>query len=98
MQCQHVDQRIKPILVQHGEADQHQAAGEHVRDVEVEAVRHMPPETNSSSTPSRLSIKRGAQEVGHAEHAHLGDRHLEHAEQHAGAPEFHQVASSGPMA
>ncbi len=64
VQRQHVDQRIKPILVQHGETDQHQPAGEHVRDIEGEAVHHMPPETNSSSTPSRPSISAAPRKLG----------------------------------
>src|ERR1700738_200557 len=54
----HVEQRIKPVLVQHHEADQDQPAGERMRDVEVEAV-HLHQklrDTNRSSVPSKPSI------------------------------------------
>src|SRR5215469_2078734 len=64
MQRQHIDQSVQPVLVQHGEADQHQPTGEHVRHIEGEAVRHMPPETNSSRTPSRLSISAAPRKLG----------------------------------
>ena len=64
MQRQHVDQRIQPVLVQHHEAGQHQPAGQHVGDIEGETVRHMPPDTNSSSTPSRPSISAAPRKFG----------------------------------
>ena len=40
VQAQHVQQRGQPDLVQHHEADQHEPAGQHVRDVEGQAVDH----------------------------------------------------------
>ena len=64
VQRQHVEQRIQPILVQHHEADQHQASGQHMRDVEVQAEHHMPRETNSSSTPSKPSISAAPRKFG----------------------------------
>ena len=98
MQRQHVDERVEPVLVQHGETDQHQPAGQHMGNVEIEAVRHMPPDTNSSSTPSRLSISAAPRKFGHPEHAHLGDRHLEHAEQRAGHRQLDQPRRTRPNA
>src|SRR4051812_35380903 len=64
MDRQNVDQGIQPVLVQHGEAGQHQRARQHVRDIEAQTVCHMPPETNSSSTPSRLSISAAPRKLG----------------------------------
>src|SRR5260370_12008702 len=58
MQRKHIEQRIKPVLVQHHEADQHQPAGQRMRDVEGEAVQlHQKLlDTNSNSVPSSPSI------------------------------------------
>ena len=64
VQRQHVQQRVQPVLVQHHEADQHQAAGQHMRDVEGQAVHHIPCDTNSSSTPSNPSISAAPRKFG----------------------------------
>src|SRR5260221_3392789 len=58
MKRKNVEQRIKPVLVQHHEADQDEPARERMRDVEGEAV-HLHQkllDTNSSSVPSKPSI------------------------------------------
>ena len=47
--------------------------------------------TNSSSAPSRPSINARAEELGHAEHAHLGDAGLEHGEQDAADGELGDI-------
>ncbi len=53
-----VEQRVEPVLIELHEAHQHQRAGEHVSDIEREAVHgaHRLPDTNSSRMASRPSI------------------------------------------
>src|SRR3984957_9469526 len=66
MQCKHVEQRIKPVLVQHHEADQDKSAGQRVRDVEGEAV-HLHQkllDTKSRSVPSKPSISAAPRNCG----------------------------------
>src|SRR4029078_1583359 len=66
MQREHVEQRVKPILVQHHEADQNESAGKSTGDVEVEAV-HLHQkllETNKSSVPSRPCISAAPRNCG----------------------------------
>src|SRR5207302_7925111 len=66
MERKHVEQRIKPVLVQHHEADQDERACERMRDVEGEAV-HLHQkllDTNSSSVPSRPSISAAPRNCG----------------------------------
>ena len=91
LQGEHVEQRVKAVLVEQQEADQHQAAGEQMRDVEGEALHFRVLETNSSSAPRKPSIKRRADEIGHAEDAHLGDAGLEHAERDAGGRKLDEI-------
>ena len=66
MQRKDVEQRIKPVLVQHHEADQDEPACERMRDVEVEAV-HLHQklfDTNSRRVPSRPSIRAAPRNCG----------------------------------
>src|SRR3954451_20187754 len=66
MQRKDIEQRIEPVLVQHHETDQHEPAGQGMRDVEGEAV-HLHQkllDTNSSSVPSRPSISAAPRNCG----------------------------------
>src|SRR5258705_12955731 len=66
VECKDVEQRIKPVLVQHHEADQDEAAGQRMRDVEGEAV-HLHQkllETNNRSVPSRPSMSAAPRNCG----------------------------------
>ena len=66
MEREHVEQRIKPILVQHHEADQDQRACERMRDVKGEAV-HLHQkllDTNSNSVPSKPNISAAPRNCG----------------------------------
>ena len=56
LQREDVEQRIEAVLIEQHEADQHQAAGEKMRDVEGEALHFRVLETNSSSAPRKPSI------------------------------------------
>ena len=56
LQREDVEQRIKTVLIEQHEADQHQAAGEKMRDVEGETLHFRVLETNSSSAPRKPSI------------------------------------------
>src|ERR1700732_4536286 len=61
-----VEQRIKPVLIQHHEADQDQPAGEAMRDVEGETV-HLHQkllDTNKRSVPSNPSISAAPRNCG----------------------------------
>src|SRR5205085_9788700 len=61
-----VEQRIKPILVQHHETDEDQSTGQCMRDVEGEAV-HLHQkllDTNSSSVPSKASMSAAPRNCG----------------------------------
>src|SRR3954453_15645703 len=69
MQPEDMQQRGQPHLIQHHEADQHQPARQRMGNVEGQAVRrdnrhHIPLETNSSSTPSRPSIRAAPRKLG----------------------------------
>ena len=66
MKGKHVEQRIEPVLIQHHQADQHQPAGQRMRDVEGEAV-HLHQkllDTNRSRVPSRPSISAAPRNCG----------------------------------
>ena len=66
VQRKHVEQRIKPVLVQHHEADQDEPAGERMRDVEGEAV-HLHQklfDTNRRRVPSRPSMSAAPRNCG----------------------------------
>ncbi len=66
MEREYVEQRIEPVLIQHHQADQHQSAGQRVRNVEGEAV-HLHQkllETNSSRVPSRPSMNAAPRNCG----------------------------------
>ena len=81
MQREDVEQAEHAILVEEHEADEHHAAGEHVRDVEVERSHQKLRETKSSSVASRPSMSASTEKFGHAEDPHLGDRGLEQREE-----------------
>src|ERR1700674_5030439 len=66
VECKDIEQRIKPVLVQHHEADEDEATGQRMRDVEGEAV-HLHQkllDTNSSSVPSRPSMSAAPRNCG----------------------------------
>ena len=52
-----VEQRIEAGLIEQHEADQHQAAGQQMREVESEASHFSVLDTNSSSAPRKPSIR-----------------------------------------
>ena len=56
VQREHVEQPEHAVLVEQHEAHQHQAAGQHVRDVERRPAHQKLRDTNSSSVPSRPSM------------------------------------------
>src|SRR6185312_10755519 len=56
VQRQRVDQRQKPVLVEHHEADEDEATSQHVGDVQRDLRHHSPPDTNNNSVPSKPSI------------------------------------------
>ncbi len=64
MQREHVQEAVKPILVQKHQADQHQATGQQMRNVEGEAVHHKLRVTNSSSVPSSPNISAAPRNSG----------------------------------
>jgi hypothetical protein len=53
---EHVEQRIKPILVEFQEANQHQEAGEQMGDVEVDPGHQKLADTKRNSVASSPSI------------------------------------------
>ena len=57
----------------------------------VEAAHQRLRETNSSSVAEQAEHQRRAEEFRHAEHAHLGDRGLEHGEQEAADGELAEI-------
>src|SRR5690606_12764325 len=59
-----VEQAEHAVLVEQHEADQDQAAGEQVRDVEVERVHQRLRDTNSRSVASRPSIRAAPRNSG----------------------------------
>src|SRR5258706_4251739 len=66
VECKDVEQRIKSVLVQHHEADQDEAAGQRMRDVEGEAV-HLHQkllDTNRRSVPSKPSMSAAPRNCG----------------------------------
>ena len=71
---EHVQEGIEPVLIQHREADEHEPAGQEMREIEGEAVhvRSFARRTAGAS-PRRPEHQRRAEEFRHAEHAHLGD-------------------------
>src|SRR5258705_11374179 len=64
VECKDVEQRIKPVLVQHHEADQDEAACERVRDVEREAVHQRLLDTKRRSVPSRPNMRAAPRNCG----------------------------------
>ena len=56
LQSEDVEQRIKAVLIEQHEADQHQAAREQMGDVKREALHFRVLETNSRSAPRKPSI------------------------------------------
>ena len=61
-------------------------AGEHMRDVEGEACVITSPPRRKQQRAEQAEHQRDAEEVGHAENAHLGDRGLEQREQQRRRP------------
>ena len=57
LQREDVEQRVKAVLIEQHEADQHQAARQQMRDVEGEALHFRVLETNNSSAPRKPSIR-----------------------------------------
>ena len=64
MQGEDVEQREHAVLVEQHEAHQHHAAGEHVGDVEWRLVHQKLRDTNSSSVPSKPSIRAAPRNSG----------------------------------
>ncbi len=91
MQCEDIEQPEHAILIEQHEADQHQAAGQHVGHIEDEALHQKLRETNSSKRTKQAEHQRRAEELGHAEDAHLGDRGLEEHEQEAADRELAEI-------
>ena len=60
-------------------------------DVEGEAAHQRLRDTNSSSVAEQAEHQRRAEELRHAEHAHLGDRRLEHGQQDAADRELAEI-------
>ena len=56
LQREDVEQRIEAVLIEQHEADQHQAAGEKMRDVEGKTLHFRVLETNRRSAPRNPSI------------------------------------------
>ena len=56
MQREDVEQPEHAVLVEQHEADQHEAAGQHMGEIEDEPLHQKLRDTNSSSVPSRPSI------------------------------------------
>ena len=77
VQGERIEQAEHAILVEQHEADEHQAAGEQMRDIQSEAIHHTPRETKRSNGASRASMSAAPRKSGNAEDAHLGDRRLE---------------------
>ena len=56
MQGENVEETIEAILIKEDQTDQHQAAGQQMRDIEGEAVHQTLRVTNSNNVPSSPSI------------------------------------------
>ena len=88
VQPQHIQQAVRRILVQHQEADQHQPPASiwaMSKESPCAAViitlpwaSHAPRDEQQQHA-EQAEHQGGAEEVGHAEDAHLGDRHLGNA-------------------
>lgn len=61
---EHVDQSGQAVLVELHEAEQHEGAGEEVRDVETQVAHQNSLDTNSSSVPSSPSITAAPRKSG----------------------------------
>ena len=92
MQRVDVEERIEPVLVEQHEAHQHQRAGQHMSDVEGEAVHLEAPRNEHEQGGEQAEHQRCTQKFGHAEDAHLGDRGLEEGEQEAANSELGHIA------
>ena len=77
LQREDVEKRVKTVLVEQHEADQHQSAGEQMGDVEGETLHFRVLETKPTATRQKGEHQGGADEIGHAEDAHLGDAGFE---------------------
>ena len=86
LQREHVEKRIEAVLVEQHEADQHEAAGEQMGEVEGETFHHRLAETKRSNTGEEAEHEGDSDEIGDAKDAHLGDCRFEQGEQHSRRP------------
>src|SRR6185312_14874847 len=91
-----IQERIEPVLIEQHEADHDEATGKEMGNIECE-MQHL--ETRRDETEQgreQAEYQRRAQELRHAEDAHLGDRDLEEAQQRAADAELHEIGDETP--
>ena len=91
MQREDVEQAEHAVLIEQHEAHQHQAAGEHVRDIEGEASPSHASRNEQQQRGEQAEHQRCAEKIGDAEDPHLGDGRLEHRQQEPADRELDHV-------
>ena len=91
-----MEERVEPVLVEQHETYQDEAAGQQMRNVEIETVHLEAPGDEAKECCQKPQHQGSAQELGHPEDPHLGDRGLEQGKKDGAKRELGEIAAPCP--